>query len=138
MKKKIAVSLPALLAVLGTALAENAGTFTNDMQVTETLEVSGGNFLESVGVRLAIAAVVALIVALVRVNAMKAKLLTAHSRSGAADYVQKGSFELGLSQDHFLYERTERRRIQTAQSSSGGGSSGGGGNTRGGGANRIR
>ncbi len=150
MKKWICLFLTLLL--LGcSALAENsldgnssAGgayqgyTDYDDYGDGEYLEISGA-LLDSVGVRIGIAAVAALIIAFVRVNSMKAKLQTAHSRSGAADYAKDGSFELGIKQDRFLYERTERRRIQTSQPSAQGANRGpGGGNTRGGGGNRIR
>ena len=135
--KKWICALLALMMLGCFALAENTlnegGYSDGDYMVVE------GSFFESIWVRLGIAAVVALIIAFVRVNAMKAKLLTAHKRSGASDYAQEGSFELGVKQDHFLYERTERRRIQTSQSGAQGGGRGpGGGSSRGGGANRIR
>ena len=146
MKKWICLLLA--LAMLGCfALAENTIGSTNSVNTINDKDPDGdGNYLvaegalfDSVGVRIGVAAVIALIIAFVRVNAMKAKLQTAHSVSGAANYAEEGSFELSVKQDHFLYERTDRRRIQTSQGAASGGSRGsGGGTSRGGGANRLR
>ena len=136
MKKWICVLL-ALLLLGCVALAEAGYDAAYDDYAYGEYEEEAP-LLDSVGVRIAIAAGVALIIAFARVSAMKAKLQTAHSRSGASDYAKEGSFELGVKQDRFLYERTERRRVQTSQPSSGGGRPQGGGSARGGGASRAR
>lgn len=62
-----------------------------------------------------IAAVAALIAAFAVVGSMKAQLKQAVFQSGAANYVQDGSFNLDLRQDHFLYATTQKRRIETQQ-----------------------
>ena len=59
-----------------------------------------------------IAVIVALIVALVVVGVLKGQLKQAVFQSAAEDYVRPGSFQLDVKMDHFLYERTERRRIE--------------------------
>ncbi|MDO5322406.1 MAG: hypothetical protein Q4G06_00165 [Clostridia bacterium] len=59
-----------------------------------------------------IAAIAALIVALVVVGVLKGQLKQAVYQSAAADYVRPGSFMLDVKMDHFLYERTERRKIE--------------------------
>ena len=59
-----------------------------------------------------IAVIAALIVALVVVGVLKGQLKQAVHQSAAADYVRAGSFKLDVKTDHFLYERTERRKIE--------------------------
>ena len=59
-----------------------------------------------------IAVIAALIVALVVVGALKGQLKQAVYQSAASDYVRPGSFQLDVKTDHFLYERTERRKIE--------------------------
>ena len=59
-----------------------------------------------------IAVIAALIVALVVVGVLKGQLKQAVHQSAAADYVRAGSFQLDVKTDHFLYERTERRKIE--------------------------
>ena len=59
-----------------------------------------------------IAVIAALIVALVVVGVLKGQLKQAVHQSTAADYVRAGSFQLDVKTDHFLYERTERRKIE--------------------------
>ena len=56
--------------------------------------------------------IAALIVALVVVGALKGQLKQAGHQSAAADYVRAGSLQLDVKTDHFLYERTERRKIE--------------------------
>ena len=59
-----------------------------------------------------IAVIAALIVALVVVGVLKGQLKQAAYESAASNYVRPGSFQLDVKMDHFLYERTERRRIE--------------------------
>ena len=59
-----------------------------------------------------IAVIAALIVALVVVGVLKGQLKQATYESAASNYVRPGSFELDVKTDHFLYERTERRKIE--------------------------
>ncbi|MGN0996811.1 MAG: hypothetical protein ACI4PG_07860 [Candidatus Ventricola sp.] len=61
---------------------------------------------------LLMAAVLAAIVALVVVGCLKAQLNQASMQSEASGYVREGSFGLSEQSDHFLYETTERRRIE--------------------------
>lgn len=58
------------------------------------------------------AVIAALIVALVVVGVLKGQLKQAVHESAAANYVRAGSFQLDVKIDHFLYERTERRKIE--------------------------
>ena len=59
-----------------------------------------------------IAVIAALIVALVVVGVLKGQLKQAAYESAASNYVRPGSFKLDVKTDHFLYERTERRKIE--------------------------
>lgn len=59
-----------------------------------------------------IAVIAALIVALVVVGVLKGQLKQAAYESAASNYVHEGSFQLDVKTDHFLYERTERRKIE--------------------------
>ena len=59
-----------------------------------------------------IAVIAALIVALAVVGVLKGQLKQAVYESAAANYVREGSFQLDVKTDHFLYERTERRKIE--------------------------
>ena len=59
-----------------------------------------------------IAVIVAVIVALIVLGVLKGQLKQAVFQSAAEDYVRPGSFQLDVKMDHFLYERTERRRIE--------------------------
>ena len=59
-----------------------------------------------------IAVIAALIVALAVVGVLKGQLKQAVHESAAANYVREGSFQLDVKIDHFLYERTERRKIE--------------------------
>ena len=58
------------------------------------------------------AVVAALIVALVVVGVLKGQLKQAAFQSAAANYVREGSFHLDVKIDHFLYEQTERKKIE--------------------------
>ncbi len=62
---------------------------------------------------LLIAAVIAAIAAFVVVGSLTAQLKQAVHKSEAADYVRKDSFDLSVRYDHFLYETTKRRKIET-------------------------
>ena len=54
----------------------------------------------------------ALIVALTVLGVMKGKLKQASRQSAAANYLVGGSFALDLHFDQFLYEETEKRKIE--------------------------
>ena len=58
------------------------------------------------------AVIAALIVALVVVGVLKGQLKQAVHESAAANYVREDSFKLDVKLDHFLYEKTERRKIE--------------------------
>ena len=62
---------------------------------------------------LLMAAVLAAIVALAVVGCLKAQLNQAVMQSEASSYVREGSFSLSEQSDHFLYETTQRRKIET-------------------------
>ena len=64
---------------------------------------------------LLIAALIALIAAFATVGGLRAQLKQAVSQSGASSYVRPGSFRLNAHFDRFLYETTNRRRIETQQ-----------------------
>ena len=61
---------------------------------------------------LLMAAVAALIAAVIVVGCLVGQLKQAAFESGAANYVREDSFTIGREGDHFLYEQTERRRIE--------------------------
>ena len=60
-----------------------------------------------------IAAIVALLAALGVVGALLAQLKQAAEQTSAANYVKKGSFNLRIRYDKYLYETTTRRKIET-------------------------
>ena len=62
---------------------------------------------------LLLAGIGAAIVALIIVGNLRAQLKQAAHQSAAADYVRKDSFNLDVQYDHFLYENTQRRKIET-------------------------
>lgn len=65
------------------------------------------------GEYLLLLAILALIVALTVVGRMKAKLRTANRQVYASSYIREGSFALQIQSDHFLYEKVERRKIES-------------------------
>ena len=64
---------------------------------------------------LLLSAIGALIAALAVVGVLQGQLRQAVRQSAAHSYVREGSFELTVRNDHFLYETTERRRIEPKQ-----------------------
>ena len=62
---------------------------------------------------LLMAAIGALIVALVVLGVLRGQLKQAATQYAAADYVRKDSFQLDVCFDHFLYQNTQRRKIET-------------------------
>ena len=62
-----------------------------------------------------IGGIVALIIALIYVSILKGQLKQAAHQSAAADYIKKGSFDLRVKQDHFLYTTTQKRKIERPQ-----------------------
>jgi len=63
---------------------------------------------------LLIGALIALVAAFAVVGALKGQLKQAVSQSGASHYIREGSFKLNARSDRFLYETTNRRKIETA------------------------
>lgn len=61
---------------------------------------------------LLMAAILAAVVALIVVGRLKGQLKQAVQQSAAGNYVREGSFDLQVCFDHFLYETTQRRRIE--------------------------
>lgn len=61
---------------------------------------------------LLMAGVLALIAAIIVVACLTAQLRQASYRSGAGGYVREGALQLDRHSDHFLYEHTERRKIE--------------------------
>ena len=83
-----------------------AGVFALAMLILYFMEsLAGGTAL--------IAAIIALIVALIVVGVLKSQLKQAAHQSAAVNYIKDGSFELQQRSDHFLYESTTRRKIET-------------------------
>lgn len=62
--------------------------------------------------------IVAFVVSLIIVQAFKAQMKIARSRSNAGQYVLPGSLQLRESSDLYLYETTSRVRIESSSSSS--------------------
>ena len=66
--------------------------------------------------------IIAAVIALITVFALKSQLKTVRRQAGARSYVKEGSFQLTRQQDIYLYTTTRRRKIETSSSSSGGSS----------------
>lgn len=64
---------------------------------------------------LLIAAVIALIAAFATIGSLTAQLKQATHQSAAGNYIRRGSFDLSIQYDRFLYENTTRRKIETNQ-----------------------
>ena len=62
---------------------------------------------------LLLAVILAAIIALVVVGCLKGQLKQAVHQSAAENYMKKDSFDLHVCVDHFLYETTQRRKIET-------------------------
>ncbi len=62
---------------------------------------------------LLIGAIIALIVALAVVGALKGQLKQAAQRTAADSYLRRDSFHLEMDYDHFLYETTSKRKIES-------------------------
>ncbi len=62
---------------------------------------------------LLIGAIIALIVALVVVGALKGQLKQAAQQTAADSYLRGESFHLEMDYDHFLYETTSKRKIES-------------------------
>ncbi len=62
---------------------------------------------------LLIGALIALIVALAVVGALKGQLKQAAHQDAADSYLRKDSFHLEMNYDHFLYETTSKRKIES-------------------------
>lgn len=62
---------------------------------------------------LLLAGILAAIIALVVVGALRGQLKQAVRKDAAADYVRKDSFKLEVQYDHFLYQNMQRRKIET-------------------------
>ena len=86
--------------------------------------------------RVAVFAVIGLVIGLIVTAVMKRGMKTARPQRLAADYVRPGSFKLTRKMDLYLYRTRTRVRVQSSNSSSGG-RSGGGGGSRGGGGGKF-
>ncbi len=102
--------LAALLPLMGSA---SAAGYEYTSEYEYSTQVEDVKVLGVSGIGLLIVIVLALIIAFVVLNSLKAQLKTAKNRADAANYIREGSFELHVNQDRFLYETTQRRRIQT-------------------------
>ncbi len=102
--------LAALLPLMGSASAAGY-SYTTDYEYSS--QVEDIKVLGVSGIGLLIVIVLALIIAFVVLSTLKAQLKAAKNRADAANYIRDGSFELHVNQDRFLYETTQRRRIQT-------------------------
>lgn len=81
------------------------------------VEVDWGRVLGAVGIAIVVALIIAFGVVKANVNAMK----TARAKSEAGDYVQRETFQLTSSSDHFV--STHTTVVRRPKSSSGGGGS---------------
>lgn len=70
---------------------------------------------------LLMAAILAAVVALIVVGGLRGQLKQAAQQSAARNYVREGSFDLQVRFDHFLYETTQRKKIETPKTESKGG-----------------
>lgn len=52
--------------------------------------------------------IIGVVIGFIVVSVMKSQLKSVRSNSGASDYIVPGSFNLTVSQDIFLYQRTTR------------------------------
>lgn len=64
---------------------------------------------------LLMAAILAAIIALAVVGSLRGQLRQAARQSAASGYVCEDSFDLQIRRDHFLYETTQRRKIEQKQ-----------------------
>ena len=55
----------------------------------------------------------ALIAAFVTIGSLTAQLKRAAHQSAAGNYIREGSFDLNVQYDKFLYETTQRLKIET-------------------------
>ena len=62
---------------------------------------------------LLLAGIIAAVIALIVVSVLQGQLKQAVFQSGAGNYVREDSFKLNARYDHFLYEDTQRRKIET-------------------------
>ena len=62
---------------------------------------------------LLLTALVALVAALVVLGVLRGQLKQAARQSAASDYLRRDSFMLDVEYDHFLYEQTQRRKIES-------------------------
>lgn len=100
------------------SLVWGGGVFAGVMAVSALILV----LLEMLGSgTVLLAALLALIVALAVVGSLKGQLKQAAYQNAASGYVDEGSFELRGKTDRFLYETTERRKIETQKNESTGG-----------------
>lgn len=92
------------------ALAWGGGVFAGVLGLSALIlalvnHLAGGTLL--------LAVIFAAIIALVVVGCLKGQLKQAVHQSAAENYMQKDSFDLHVHVDHFLYETTQRRKIET-------------------------
>ena len=62
---------------------------------------------------LLLAGIIAAVIGLIVVSVLRGQLKQAVFQSGAGNYVREDSFKLNVRYDHFLYEDTQRRKIET-------------------------
>ena len=103
--KRLAM-MTAMLPLARAALAEEGVYYYTEYGESEPQMILGVPAMA-----LLVVVIIALIAAFLTVAHLKSQLKTARSKYGAEDYVRSGSFHLSVSQDHFLYETTQRRRV---------------------------
>lgn len=100
-KKYISAAFAALLCFCATSAAAFADTAE---------KTSKAPF--NVGMGILIAVAVGFIIALIITLTMKSKLKSVRPNNSAREYIKKGSLNLRVNRDTFLYRKVERTQIQ--------------------------
>ena len=113
----IVAAVGPLLVIVGKVITAVGTIMTIVPKISGAITAVKGAFAALNAVMLAnpIVLIIAAIAALATVGGLKAQLKQAVLRSEASEYVRKDSFNLTVSYDKFLYERTSRRKIETNQ-----------------------
>ena len=94
----------------GKSLAWGGGVFAGVLALCALVLYLTGNLASGT---LLLCAVLAAIAAFAVLGALRAQLRQATHQSAAGHYVKEGSFTLRYDFDRFLYETTERRKLET-------------------------
>ena len=94
----------------GKAFGVGAGVFAGVFGLASLVLYLLGKFASGTAL---FAAIAALIVAFIVVGALIGQLKQATHQSAATEYAKKGSFQLHVRYDHFLYQNETRRKIES-------------------------